>query len=251
MDSSLHYQFALPEKSLDDFVESFWMLTNHSDTEKHAVILPDGRVDLFLSRSTSEPFHVTLLGIGTLPEQASIPPGSVTFAISFKLPGAEYILKSPIAHLLDKAENQPSGFWGFDENDLHDFEAFCQKATQRLKTEIPQEIDTRKLKLFQLIYHSKGALSVKELSENVYWSSRQINRYFNQQFGLPLKSYCNILRFRASFQHIKNGKLFPEGKFSDQSHFIREIKKLSGVLPKDLSLNQNDRFIQFSTIPEK
>jgi AraC-like DNA-binding protein len=102
-----------------------------------------------------------------------------------------------------------------------------------------------------LIYSSNGSLSVKELSEKVNWSSRQINRYFNEQFGISLKTYCNILRFRASLPHIKKGKLFPELNFTDQNHFIKEIKKFSGVVPKELSKNQNDRFILLSALPLK
>ncbi|MGK4569042.1 hypothetical protein [Flavobacterium sp. 3HN19-14] len=51
-------------------------------------------------------------------------------------------------------------------------------------------------------------MSVTALSERVGWSSRQMNRYFSQQFGLSLKSYCNILRFRASLAHIARGSFF-------------------------------------------
>ncbi|MBU7570130.1 MAG: helix-turn-helix transcriptional regulator, partial [Flavobacterium sp.] len=111
--------------------------------------------------------------------------------------------------------------------------------------------DNRKLRLFDQIYTSNGTLTVKELSEKAGWSSRQMNRYFSHQFGLPLKTYCNILRFRASFKHLKEGKLFPEQDFTDQAHFIRDVKKFSGVLPKELSQNKNDRFIQFSTLNKK
>jgi AraC-like DNA-binding protein len=251
MNSTLDYKFSLPDKKLSNFVESFWMLQNHSKDDKQVIVLPDGRIDLFFSKSLSEPFHVILMGIGTLPEQVIIAPGFLTFAISFKLPGVDYILKSPVAHFLNSANFLPTDFWGFNESDLQDFDNFCLKATQQLISLLPTETDNRKLKLFDLIYSSNGCLSVQELSDRVFWSSRQINRYFNQYFGLSLKSYCSILRFRASFQHIKNGKLFPEENFTDQSHFIREVKKLSGALPKQLSENQNDRFIQFSTLPEK
>jgi len=82
----------------------------------------------------------------------------------------------------------------------------------------------------------------------VYWSSRQINRYFNQQFGISLKAYCNILRFGASFKHISEGKLFPEQNFTDQNHFIKEIKKYAGVTPKELSKNKNERFVNITAI---
>jgi AraC-like DNA-binding protein len=63
-----------------------------------------------------------------------------------------------------------------------------------------------------------------------------------------LKAYANILRFRASFEQLHRGELYPEQNFADQSHFIREVKKLSGVTPKELNKNKNDRFIQFSVL---
>jgi AraC-like DNA-binding protein len=112
-------------------------------------------------------------------------------------------------------------------------------------------MDERKRDLFRLIYASNGEMSVKELSEKVFWTSRQINRYFNRQLGLSLKAYCNILRFRTSVEHIAKGKLFPELDFADQTHFIREIKKFSGVAPKELSKNKNDRFVLLSVLRQK
>lgn len=247
----LEYKFIKPDESLSDFVESFWMLHNPNDTDKQVIILPDGRIDVFFSQSTTEPFHITLLGIGTNPEQSIIKADRTTFAISFKPLVTEYILKQNISNLLNKGKNLPHNLWNFNSLDLLDFELFCKKATQQIKSLLPSEIDSRKQKLFELIYNSNGAMTVAELSEKVFWSSRQINRYFNHQFGLTLKAYCNILRFRSSFQHIKDGNLFPEQNFADQAHFIKEVKKLAGVSPKQLTKNQNDRFIQFSTLPKK
>lgn len=82
----------------------------------------------------------------------------------------------------------------------------------------------------------------------MFWSSRQINRYFNQQFGISLKTYCNILRFGSSFKPISEGILFPEQNFTDQNHFIKEIKKYSGVTPKELSRNKDNRFMDIAAI---
>lgn len=235
-----------PEKSVADFVDGFWALRNTGDSEKSVVVLPDGRIDLLFSKSAADPYHIVLLGISTQPEQAVVVPHSVTFSISFKLPAIEYILKTTIADILDNAKDVAQKFAHIGEDALNDFDIFCRNSTQKIQELIPQNLDNRKIKLFNLIYSSKGDISVKELSGQVYWSSRQINRYFRQQFGIPLKTYCNIVRFRTSFEHIKNGKLFPEGNYTDQSHFIKEIKKLSGVLPKDLYKNINDRFIQLT-----
>lgn len=248
---SLITKYIKPDATITDFVESFWLLNNQSEQEKEVVIVPDGRIDLFLSKSENEPFHIMLLGLETEPTQATISPNLLTFAISFKPLVTEYILKRTIADLLDNTLSLPTDFWGFGIDDLNDFELFCQKATLQIQNHLKKNVDERKIKLFRLIYESNGAMSVKELSENVYWTSRQINRYFTQQYGLSLKAYCNILRFRASFKQIKDGNLFPEQNFADQSHFIREIKKLSGVAPKEFLRNKNDRFIQLSTLPEQ
>jgi len=248
--SNLIYQSQKPDSSLSDYVESFWMLDNPSEN-KEVILLPDGRIDLIYSQSAKEPFQVVLLGIGTYPEQIVIAEKTKIFAVSFNLLATEYILHQSISKLLNSAQVLPTDLWDLNVDDLNDFEKFCEKISIKIKQELTQKIDERKLKLFDLIYSSKGNLTVKELSEKVIWSERQINCYFNQQFGISLKSYCGILRFRASFQHIKEGKLFPEQNFADQSHFIKEIKKLSGFLPKELNQNKNDRFIQFSVLPEK
>ncbi len=110
------------------------------------------------------------------------------------------------------------------------------------------DIDERKRKLFALIYATNGSISVSEVAERICWESRQINRYFRRQFGLSLKAYCNILRFRSSLDHIAQGKLFPQEHFFDQTHFIKEVKKFSGVVPKELLKNENDRFILLSSL---
>lgn len=247
----LVYRSEQPNTSLSDFIESFWMLDNPSG-DKEVILLPDGRIDILFSQSAKDPFHIVLLGISTHPEQIILAEKTKIFAVSFNVLAAEYILHESVSDLIDGAKNLPSDFWGFSIVDFNDFEKFCQKASEKIQEQLLiQKIDERKRKLFQLIYSSKGAFSVKELSEKVIWSERQINRYFNKQVGISLKSYCGILRFRASFEHIKEGKLFPQQNFSDQPHFIKEIKKLSGFLPKELSQNKNDRFIQFSVLPEK
>ena len=249
MNNNFHYKFIEPDKSLADFVESIGMFHNPTDEAKEVVVIPDGRIDLFFTQSLTEPFHVLLMGLETEPEQRSVPPKTLTFSISFKPLAVEYVLLTPIAGFLNSAKELPNDFWDFSADDLKDFDAFYKKAHQKIAA--PKEIDERKRQLFNLIYSSNGEMTIKELSENVFWSSRQINRYFNQQFGLSLKAFCKILRFRASLEHIAHGKLFPELNFADQNHFIKEIKKFSGVVPKELFKNKNDRFVLLSVLKQK
>lgn len=247
----IEYKIAEPAPALFEFVESFWMLKNTSTEAHETVGLPDGRFDIIFSYSATEPFNAMLMGLGTEPGQHAIAPEIVMFAISFKLLAPEYLLAIKAGSLLNTAYPLPDGFWGITKKDLDDFDNFCKKVSSKMLSLIKPNIDSRKQELFNLIYSSNGSLPVKTLSGKVFWSSRQINRYFNEHFGISLKAYCNILRFKTSLQHIKKGKFFPELNFADQTHFIKEVKKFSGVVPKELFKNQNDRFILLSALPGK
>lgn len=245
----IKYQIPIPD--LSDFVESFWMIHNHSATDHEIVVLPDARFDVIFSYSDTIPFRASMRGLDTEPNKGTVPGNFVMFAVSFKLLAIEYLMDMKMASLINGALPLPAGYWDIGKDDLDDFDHFCSKVTAKMLTLMKPNIDQRKQKLFDLIYSSNGVLPVKELSERIFWSSRQINRYFTAQFGIPLKVYCNILRFKTSLAQLKNGQFFPELNYTDQNHFIKEVKKFSGVVPKELYQNHNDRFILLSALPKK
>jgi AraC-like DNA-binding protein len=246
-----YYKAIKPDESLLDFVENIGMFHNPSDKDMEVVLMPDGRIDLFFMQSHSEAFQITLIGLENVPEQQVIPANTLAYKISFKPLGAEYLLKTSIADILNSAKVLPKDFWDITNEDLKDFESFHTKTAKKLKELLPQEIDERKRKLFKLVYASNGEIKVQELSEKIAWSSREINRYFNKQFGLPLNAFCKILRFKVSLEHIAKGRLFPELNFADQTHFIKEVKKFSGVVPSELLKNKDDRFILLSILKQQ
>jgi AraC-like DNA-binding protein len=245
---NLSIQPALPDASISHLVHSFWLLENKTGQDVPCTLVPNGMVDLVLINVNSEGWELSLRGIDTAPSQIKILAHTKMFSIGLKLLAVEYLLGDSVNDVLNEGRPMSNDFWQFEEADLSSLESFCNKATQMIKTISTGPIDSRKKKLFELLYASQGSIPVKELSENVYWSSRQINRYFNQQFGISLKAYCNILRFAASFKNISEGKLFPEQNFTDQNHFIKEVKKYAGVTPKELSKNQDDHFIDLVAI---
>lgn len=247
----LDYHVAPPVPALADIVESFWSLKAGAEADKPIQLLPDGRVDVLFTYSVAQPFHAVLLGLGSAAEQTTLAAGTVMFAVSLRLLAVEYLLHTRVADLLNSARLLPAGFWGITAADLTDFKQFCAKLNHTLCGLLPPTLDPRKQRLFQHLYASDGTLPVHELATRAGWSSRQINRYFQDYFGLSLKAYCAILRFRAAFPQLKAGRLFPEQHFADQAHFIREVRKFAGVRPKELARNENDRFIQFSAWPEQ
>jgi AraC-like DNA-binding protein len=251
MDSDLEYQAVKPDVALAAVVERFWMLKSGSSAAKPIQLLPDGWIDVVFSYSKTDPFHIMLMGLGSVADQATLAGETVMFAVSLRLLAAEYLLRTRVADILNGVRPLPASFWNITSADLADFGQFCAKLNSTLRALLPPIIDPRKRRLFELVYASAGTLPVHELATQSGWSSRQINRYFQEYFGLSLKTYCAILRFRAAFPQLKAGRLFPDQHFADQAHFIREVRKFSGVRPKELARNQDDRFIQFSAWPQE
>ncbi|GAB3496177.1 hypothetical protein GCM10027341_14540 [Spirosoma knui] len=244
----LTIQSALPDPSISHFLHSFWFLENKTGKDVSATLLPNGMVDLVLMSVNSEYWELSLRGIDTVPGQVTIAANTTMFSIGLKLLAVEYLLGDSVNDVLNEGRSLTNDFWQFEAGDVSSLETFLTKATKRIQTITTEHIDNRKKKLFDLLYASHGSIPVAELSKNASWSSRQMNRYFNQQFGLSLKSYCTILRFAASFKHISEGRLFPEQNFTDQNHFIKEIKKYAGVTPKELSKNTDGHFIDLVAI---
>ncbi len=247
----IEYRFKGPDASLSYFVERFYLVTNSSGIDKEMIAIPDGRIDVFFLSTHHRDFSCTLLGLETGPTTVTFSAASRFFGISFKLLAVEDIFNTSIAHIVNNAQQLPPDFLGMEEDHLASFETCCEIVSAGLKQFLKRPVDGRKQALFNLVYLTNGSLTVAEYSAKVFWSRRQINRYFNQTFGLPLKVYCQILRFRSAFQQIKEGRLYPEEHFSDQAHFSREVKRLAGVVPKELSRNKNDRFVQFSSLPKE
>lgn len=242
----IDYRLVTPPKFLDDFVESFWMLSNLSDEKQDIIVLPDGRVDLFLTVADHEPFRIVLLGLDTKPFARVILPGKIIYAISFKPIAISYLFKKKIASIKNTALVLPNDFWGFQEADLNDFDQFCVKAIDMLDHLMPKIYDDERIKLFNLIYEQRGEIKVKEVARTLQWNERSMNRFFNKNYGISLKQYATIIRFKSAFKQLKEGFLYPKGDFTDQSHFIKEIKKNAGVTPKELYVNEGDKFIQIT-----
>lgn len=124
---NLDYKLIKPKLPLADFVDFFWMLNNNLNEEQEIVVLPDGKIDILFSVSSVEPYRVMLISIGTEAGISAILPSSKIFGISFNLLAVEYILETNVSTFLNSINQLSDNFWGISENDLNDFEKFCQK----------------------------------------------------------------------------------------------------------------------------
>lgn len=247
------YKEFQPDVVLSDFVKNYWWFDNSTDQQLDFTILPDGCFDLIVSFNNQQQEEISLTGLWTKQVEISIDPNVQLFGIRFKLLAADYIIQQSVVSFCDSEEIKESSFWELDKTSFEDLESVTDKLDKRMLSILngQKEIDSRKQKLFSLLYQTNGELTVEDYSKQVFWTSRQINRYFNSRFGVSLKSYCKILKCYASYKHIKKGQLYPEHNYFDQSHFIKDLKKVTGNKPTELFENKNDRFLQLTTISEK
>ncbi len=93
------------------------------------------------------------------------------------------------------------------------------------------------LRLLHQVEHDIGVNTIAEKKLGI--SRRQLNRLFNQHLGTSPQKYRHIVRFR----HAMNSKIFQDAvinytelafkaQYTDQSHFTKTCKQLTGYTPK-------------------
>ncbi len=97
----------------------------------------------------------------------------------------------------------------------------------------------------QLILQSGGRATAKELSQNTFYSERQLGRIFETHMGISVKTFSRLVRFNKTVRLLKRRdytltRVCMEAGFYDISHFIRDFKSLCGVTPQSFRDNMSD-----------
>lgn len=244
----MKYEEIKTEGFLSNFVQCFWTSETMTKSSEYT-ILPDGYFDLIVEIKNKKISIVKLTGIWTVPIDIKTKIHTEIFAVRFKPLAIELLENINLKSLLNSSMHLKADFIGIDNVAFDNFKDFCMHIETYLQSQIVKNktVNDLKIRLFNEIF-KKETFNVQELSEKVFWTSRQINRYFNFTFGLSLKEYLNILRCNQAYKDISKNRLTLQSNYFDQSHFIKEIRKYTGVTPKDLKKNKNDRFLQLSTI---
>ena len=89
-----------------------------------------------------------------------------------------------------------------------------------------------------------GTVPIQELADAAGISLRHFQRRFLQLTGLNPKHYARICRIGHAIHHkelepdVSWTELALESGYADQSHFIRDFKALTGVVPREFLRGQ-------------
>ncbi|RZL37896.1 MAG: AraC family transcriptional regulator [Pedobacter sp.] len=124
----------------------------------------------------------------------------------------------------------------FDEND---FNKLVNKLDQYLLTIFSEVQNSYLSKAINILHQSTDEISIDELAEHKLGISRKhLNRLFNKYMGTNVQKYRSIVRFRQLMNHKlqqNSGEsltaLSHQAHYTDQSHFIKACKQLTGLTP--------------------
>lgn len=140
-------------------------------------------------------------------------------------------------------------------DELNSTKEFCKKMSKqnefdsRIKTfleeysKFQEEGTSAKAELFKqisdIIIQRKGIVKVSELEQLSGYSSRYLNKIFEEELGMSTKQLCNSVKFQFLLDDLNKKNMenltsiASEYNFYDQSHFIHEFKEFTGKTPKE------------------
>jgi len=253
----MFYKTLPPPAHLEPFVDCIWILVApKGDSEPEPeIVLPDGKTELvvhfgdtFLKlEGGSYERQARVLMSGQLTERIMLKPtGEVgVVSIRFKAAGAARFFDVPYEEIVDRvvdfAEFEPAFSAAIHKRiaraGSHDerLAAMVAVLEERLTQESKEDIFVRQA--CQYIVRSEGEYSVQELVRLIGFSERQLERKFKRQVGITPKILSRLMRFQKFLAMAREANTLTLADaatacgYYDQSHFIRDFTKFSGMSP--------------------
>jgi AraC-like DNA-binding protein len=107
------------------------------------------------------------------------------------------------------------------------------------------------------IFKNKGVVTNSQLIKFTGYTERHIERLFMDSIGLNPKQFSNIIKLNCFLQQLKNKSNYTNLTeiaynvgYADQSHLIKEFKKITGLTPTTYENIPNKLAINFLVLPK-
>lgn len=118
---------------------------------------------------------------------------------------------------------------------------------QSIQFQYPEEFTLAVKAIIQV----EGVMTVKEISDLVFYSPRHLNRLFNRYMGMGMKSFSRLVRINKAIQLLNektNALAFICEKlgYYDVSHFVKDFKIVCAITPQEYRSNMSDFYSEIA-----
>jgi len=259
----MHYQEFLPDTSLQDYIQYFWVLEDDTDnfSVKSFKIIPDGiptlifqeKPNLFFDmdaqaapqlyiqgQSTKFTEHrvmgnFRIIGVYLQPTALKTIFNIDAFEFNDQKVPLEDIITEPILQQLINAVSL--------KQKIKIISNFLLKHISKV------ERNTEKATIASLFLQNGKTLKETQIEMNL--SERSLERLIKQYVGMPPKMFSRIMRFQSGLNILRQAdfnnltEIAYQNDYFDQSHYIREFKGFTGTNPERFMLNANEKLLNF------
>lgn len=270
----IRYQEYSPCAALQPYVDSYWSMHFDGAATEQAPeqrCLPLGMLELIFHldnryyEATIDGRHHILppgfiAGMYQIPVSWTTEPGARLFGIRIKPECLMELFRVPVSVMFNEFTDLES-FFGKDINRLSDGMQAADSVGARIRlaeTFLLQHLRNRQsernyvLEATRLIRQEKGNISIEDLSDRIFISTRQLQRSFKDNIGTSPKTYMRIIRFRNAYHHVQQvgedlnwARVSYHFGYADQAHFIRDFKQFTGKAPSFV-VNEQQSFYQLT-----
>lgn len=250
------YQSRKPTPVLAPWVESYWQVQlDAGPTPKSEIILPNGKIEMIfaldgnytvVNRQTNKVHQAWLSGVQHEPLNISYKGKSNLIGIRFHTYGLFPFLRIPVNETVNAVEPLKD-ITGKLYEQLFESISHANSTAEVfsiLDLFLVRNIDHDKVKQFKLMSEITRQLNVlpeqpiSQLADRMGISQRHLGRICHDHMGVTPKLLARIFRFEKSFSYLylqkdeEDFKALIDLGFYDQSHFIKEFKRFSGMTPE-------------------
>ena len=262
---------ALPNRISPDIFHSYYFccIEQQHAWRNTGIVIDDGLFEfIFLRESdiqvesqghrTSLP-HAFIIGKVEIPSRLIIPHTMTYFTVKIQPWVASFFLEKDYTAVNDLAFTSSP-----DLQQLHHhlFSTTCFEEQIRhvedyfLNQELPNLHNSEvSRQMCNYIYEAHGNVKVKDLVSLFPYSRQRLNQLFLSQTKNSIKEFAVLTRLRSIMTYYMKHpeqtltSIAYQFGYSDQSHFIKDMKKVTGVTPSEFSQTNNVFYEQIKTEP--
>jgi AraC-like DNA-binding protein len=255
-------QFIQPRLELKPYITKLWLFENNNGLVDHGTLVaPNGKAKIIIPYKNAietrdniksvicKEGNIYFIGIRDVPVTLGTPEGkSGSIGIELTTDDAWRFLKVPMYQLTNNL---------FSFSELYEKEGnvllqmIMNEENPKQKIEIIQDFLLQQLAnanhnisivnySVNLISSLHGLTTIKQLERKTGYSKRYLDLLFKNYLGISPKTLATIYRFQRFYKHLQNLSTNIYDCYYDQSHFIKEFRRYTGLTPMQYAKFNND-----------